>query len=109
MFLREISSPFEISNLHPFLDRLNLRSVLSDEEQQAVLGLPAFAGQVRANDDHVALGALTDHATMVVQGVLGRFGQNAAATARSPPCTWPATWPTCNRLSSREPPRRSRR
>ncbi|RAK58057.1 Crp/Fnr family transcriptional regulator [Phenylobacterium deserti] len=65
------------SNLQPFLDRLNLRSRLLKEEQEAVLNLPVYAAQVRPNEDHVALGEMTDHATFVVSGVLGRFDQNA--------------------------------
>jgi CRP-like cAMP-binding protein len=56
---------------------LNLRSVLLREEQDAVLNLPGYATQVKTNVDHVSLGEVTDHATFIVDGVLGRFGQNA--------------------------------
>lgn len=63
--------------LQVFLDRLNLRSHLTPVEQQAVLDLPAFPADLKANIDHVALGELTEFASLVVTGVLGRFGQNA--------------------------------
>lgn len=65
------------ADLQVFLDRLNLRSRLRLDEQQAVLNLPAYAAQVDANADHVALGEMTEFASLVVTGVLGRFGQNA--------------------------------
>lgn len=39
--------------LQLFLDRLTARSVLSEEEQQAVLGLPTHAMQLRAKQDFV--------------------------------------------------------
>lgn len=65
------------ANLQHFLDRLNLRSVLYADEQQAVLDLPSYTAQVTANHDHVALDEVTEHATLIVSGMLGRFGQNA--------------------------------
>lgn len=64
------------SNLRLFLDRLNSRSVLTDEEQQAVLNLPGQAQQVESNRDFVPLGARVDHACLVVAGIVGRFEQN---------------------------------
>ena len=44
------------SSLKRFLDRLTRRSVLTNEEQQAVLGLPSHAEQMRSNRDFVRLG-----------------------------------------------------
>lgn len=65
------------AGLQVFLNRLNLRSQLTPAEQQAVLDLPAFPAELEANIDHVALGEMTEFASLVVAGVLGRFGQNA--------------------------------
>lgn len=64
-------------NLQRFLDRLTSRSVLSAEEQQAILGLPAHAAQVEANRDFVRLDEVVDHACLVVEGIVGCFGQNS--------------------------------
>lgn len=63
--------------LQAFLNRLNLRSNLTPVEQQAVLDLPASPAQLEPNADHVALDEATGFASLVVTGVLGRFGQNA--------------------------------
>jgi CRP-like cAMP-binding protein len=64
-------------NLDRFLARLTSRSLLSDRERQAILDLPAHAAQVQANCDFIALGECVEHACLVVDGVVGRFGQNA--------------------------------
>ena len=63
-------------NLQRFLDRLNSRSILTSEEQQAVLDLPGQAEQVRANEDFVSLGERVDHSCLMVAGIVGRFDQN---------------------------------
>jgi len=63
-------------NLQRFLDRLNSRSILTSEEQQAVLDLPGQAEQVHANQDFVALGQRVDHSCLMVAGIVGRFDQN---------------------------------
>lgn len=65
------------ASLRVFLDRLNLRSDLTSVEQRAVLDLPGFPVELEANIDHIALGEVTEFASLVVTGVLGRFGQNA--------------------------------
>ena len=62
--------------LQRFLDRLTSRSVLSEEEQQAILGLPSHAEQVHSNRDFVPLGARVDHSCLVVAGLVGRFAQD---------------------------------
>ena len=67
-------------DLQLFLDRLNRRSVLTREEQQAVLDLPGVAEQVKSNRDFVPLGKRTDHASLVVAGIVGRFDQNGEGT-----------------------------
>jgi CRP-like cAMP-binding protein len=64
-------------DLQRFLNRLTRRSVLSDVEQQAILGLGGYAEQVRSNRDFVRLGERTDHASLIVAGFVGRFDQNA--------------------------------
>jgi CRP-like cAMP-binding protein len=65
------------SNLSPFLTRLNMRSVLSDAEQTRILDLPLTYKQARTNQDFVRLGERVDHASFVVDGLVGRFDQNA--------------------------------
>ena len=67
-------------NLQLFLDRLTSRSILSDEEQQAVLNLPGHAEQVQSNRDFVPLGTRVDHACLIVAGIVGRFDQNGEGT-----------------------------
>jgi CRP-like cAMP-binding protein len=64
------------SNLETFLARLTKRSMLSAQEQQAVLGLPGHAEQVRANHDFVRLGQRVDTSCLVVAGIVGRFTQS---------------------------------
>lgn len=64
-------------DLQRFLDRLLSRSVLTEEEQQAILNLPGRSEHVQSNRDFVPLGERVDHACLVVSGIVGRFGQNA--------------------------------
>jgi CRP-like cAMP-binding protein len=64
-------------DLQRFLDRLTRRSVLTTEEQQAILNLSGRTEHVRPNRDFVALGEKVDHACLIVAGLVGRFGQNA--------------------------------
>lgn len=59
-----------------FLHRLTAHSRLSGEEQQVILDLPGTAFQVATNRDFVRLGERVDHACLVVEGLIGRFGQN---------------------------------
>jgi CRP-like cAMP-binding protein len=68
------------ANLQLFLDRLAARSVLSEEEQQAILSLPTRAGQVEANHDFVRIGERVDHCCLIVDGMMGRFGQTFEGT-----------------------------
>jgi CRP-like cAMP-binding protein len=58
-----------------WLDRLTLRSVLSVEEQEALLSLPGELTTVAANRDFVRLGERVDRACLIVSGLAGRFGQ----------------------------------
>jgi len=64
-------------DLQRFLDRLTSRSLLTREEQGAIINLSGYAEQVRSNRDFVRLGERTDHASLVVAGFVGRFDQNA--------------------------------
>jgi CRP-like cAMP-binding protein len=64
-------------NLQLFLDRLTTRSVLSDEEREAILNLPTRASQIDANRDFVRIGERVDHCCFIVQGLMGRFGQTS--------------------------------
>jgi CRP-like cAMP-binding protein len=71
---------FNRHNLQPFLERLTRRSVLTDEEQRAVLNLPGHAEQVQSNRDFVPLGTRVDYACLVIAGIVGRFDQNGEGT-----------------------------
>lgn len=66
----------EIVSLKPFVERLASRSRLGAEEQQAMLGLPAYPVRINANRDFVGLRAKVDHANFIVSGLVGQFGQN---------------------------------
>jgi CRP-like cAMP-binding protein len=70
-------SPFETPNLQPFVDRLTSRSVLTEQEKQAILDLPCRAEQVQANRDFVRLGERHDSSCVIVAGLVGRFDQTA--------------------------------
>jgi CRP-like cAMP-binding protein len=62
--------------LQLFAKRLGSRSLLSGEEQSAVLSLQGQIKQVPAHKDFVHLGEVVDHACLLVEGFVGRFGQN---------------------------------
>lgn len=64
------------SALQLFLNRLLSRSILTDEEESAVLSLRGTVKQVVAHIDFVRLGEQVDHSCIVVEGLVGRFGQN---------------------------------
>lgn len=58
-----------------YLDRLLLRSVLSDEEKRAILELPASASIVGVQHDFVHIGDKIKHACLIVEGLVARFAQ----------------------------------
>lgn len=62
--------------LQPFVNRLASRSVLTEEEQRALLGLGGRLKNVASHIDFVCEGQRVDHASLVVSGLVGRFGQN---------------------------------
>jgi CRP-like cAMP-binding protein len=58
-----------------FLDRLLTRSVLTQDEQQAVLDLPGQREVVKARSDVVAENEKVSHARLIVKGLVGRVGR----------------------------------
>lgn len=62
--------------LELFLRRIVARSLLTEADQDAILSLPGKAIEVRANRDFVRLGEHVTNACLVVEGLVGRFGQN---------------------------------
>lgn len=64
-------------NLQSFIDRLTRRSVLTDEEREAILALPTRASKVDGNRDFVRIGERVDHCCFIVEGMMGRFGQTS--------------------------------
>lgn len=61
--------------LRLFVNRLASRSILTGEEEGALLGLTGRVRYVAAHVDFVRLGEQVDHACLVVEGLVGRFGQ----------------------------------
>lgn len=75
------------SALQLFVDRLASRSILTDEETKAILGLNGQVKQVAAHIDFVRLGEHVDHSCVIVEGLVGRFGQNREG-ARQTTCLY---------------------
>ena len=69
-------SLFDPNPLQSFVDKLVARSGLEGAEQEAILALPASLAQIQTNRDFVRLGERVEHASFVVAGLVGRFGQN---------------------------------
>lgn len=65
----------DVQALRPFLKRLLDRCELTREEQEAILSIAGTAAQARCNVDIVSPGDTAEHACLVVDGVVGRFGQ----------------------------------
>ena len=63
--------------LQLFIDRLTKRSLLTDGEIDALMGLPTHTLQMAPNHDFVRLDERVDHACLVVAGLVGRFDQNS--------------------------------
>jgi CRP-like cAMP-binding protein len=70
-----IASP--ISALQLFVDRLTSRSILTNEERSAILSLEGRVTQFAAHTDFVRFSEEVDHCCLVVDGLVGRFGQNS--------------------------------
>jgi CRP-like cAMP-binding protein len=63
--------------LQMFVNRLSSRSVLTDEEVEALLGLNGHFAEVAPRIDFVRYGESVDHACLIVKGLAGRYGQHA--------------------------------
>lgn len=63
-----------LADLQRFLDRLLTRSILTDEEQQAILSLPTFRMAVKANHDFVQEREETAYCCLIASGLVGRIG-----------------------------------
>jgi CRP-like cAMP-binding protein len=64
------------SALQMFVNRLAARSILTDEEVNAILDLDGHIEEVAAHVDFVRFGEQVDQVCLVVEGLVGRFGQN---------------------------------
>lgn len=62
--------------LAAFLAKTSSRTPLGANERLAILDLPTSPRQVARNRDIVRHGDMVDHATLVVSGLVGSFGQN---------------------------------
>ncbi|WP_030539700.1 Crp/Fnr family transcriptional regulator [Sphingobium sp. DC-2] len=58
-----------------FLNKVQVRSPLSAEEQEAVLRLPARPRQIAAHGEIVRLGEQVSHSCLVASGLVSRFSQ----------------------------------
>lgn len=58
-----------------FVKRLASRSVLTEEEVSALLALDGQVKKIASHIDFVRLGERVDHTCLVVDGLVGRFGQ----------------------------------
>lgn len=67
--------PSANTDLQSFVDRLRSRSVLTAEEQQAILDLPTHRLALKARHDFVPENEVTSYACLIVSGLVGRFGQ----------------------------------
>ena len=65
----------QISPLQGLVNRLASRSVLTEEEESAILGLKGQTKQVASHIDFVRFGEVVDHSCLVVDGLVGRYGQ----------------------------------
>jgi CRP-like cAMP-binding protein len=63
-----------LADLQRFLDRLMARSILTDEEQQAILALPTIRTVVKANTDFVQEREETAFCCLIASGLVGRVG-----------------------------------
>jgi CRP-like cAMP-binding protein len=63
--------------LQRFVNRLASRSVLTDNEKAALLGLDGDIKALAAHRDLVPFGQVVSHSCLLIDGLVGRFGQNA--------------------------------
>ncbi|MCP3732709.1 Crp/Fnr family transcriptional regulator [Sphingomonas sp. MG17] len=69
--------------LQLFVDRLTARSILTDEEQGAILALPSHRVEFRRKQDFVHIDEVTSYACLIASGVVGRFGQTATGARQT--------------------------
>jgi CRP-like cAMP-binding protein len=62
--------------LQPFVDRLETRSELTRGEVSELLTLAGETEKVAAHIDFVRAGEPVDHSCLVIDGLVGRYGQN---------------------------------
>ena len=89
--IHSVSSP-----LAAFVNRLNRRSQLTQQEQGAILGLPFVKEHFQIHRDIVGLGERVTCASYIERGMVGRFECQE-------------TWPISKRLSIPAQARRSKR
>ncbi len=65
------------TRLQPFVDRLMVRSLLTEEEQHAILALPIQELVLRSKQDYLHINERTTYACLVASGMVGRFGQTS--------------------------------
>ena len=68
------------SALEIFADRLSSLAPLDEQDVRNILALSGRIGQARSNSDVVTPGQAVDHVCLVVEGLLGRFGQLSDGT-----------------------------
>lgn len=66
--------------LQIWLKRLETRGPLTAADRDTVLGFPGVISRYRASRDIVQLGQRTAHVSLVVQGIVARFGQTRAGS-----------------------------
>jgi CRP-like cAMP-binding protein len=64
--------------LAPWIRRLSVRTVLSEEELSALAALPFVCRVYDTNRDFVRLGEYVTHACVIISGLAGRFDQTAS-------------------------------
>jgi CRP-like cAMP-binding protein len=62
--------------LQLFVDRLTSRSILTDDEITALLELKGEIRKIPAHTDYVRYGEQVSHSCLLMDGLVGRYGQN---------------------------------
>jgi CRP-like cAMP-binding protein len=65
------------SDLQLFVARLTARSILTEEEQQAILALPTRVVHLGRKQDFVHINEVASYCCFISSGMVGRFGQTA--------------------------------
>lgn len=72
-----IMPAFHLAALPLFMRRLSSRSILTGDEEVALMALKGQVKQVERRIDIVLQGETVDHSCLVVEGLIGRFGQSS--------------------------------